>query len=145
VQVGRARELRLLRDQWAARRRIFREYQRDMGAEVRELVQAQSVLEAIRALEGPRPDRLAAARGRLSGGATRLQRIDVPDYLRGTHDLLVAAWRFAERATTVRTEAVLSGDMATAWEASSAAAGALMMLSRVQRAIRELLEPPRLP
>jgi hypothetical protein len=39
---------------------------------------------------------------------------------------------------------VASGNLGRAWEASSAAAGALMMLTRAQQNIRELLELPRL-
>jgi hypothetical protein len=39
---------------------------------------------------------------------------------------------------------VTSGEISVAWEASSAAAGALMMLSRAQKEMRTLIEPPKL-
>ena len=144
LQLDGARRLRLLRDQWTVRQALFREYQRSIGSEVLQLVQAQAALEAIRRLEGPEPNRLATLRTRLSGGAERLQRLSIPDYLRATHELLVGAWRFAESAVNARTQAVTSGNMTTAWQASSAAAGALMMLSRAQQEIRALIEPPKL-
>lgn len=144
AQLERARHLRLLRDQWAVRQQIFRQYQRMVGSELVQLVKAQSSLEQIRALEGPDPKRLASLQSRLSGGAARLQRIEVPDYLRATHDLVIGAWRFAENAARTRYEAISSGKVSVAWEASSAAAGALMMLSRAQQEIRALLEPPKL-
>jgi hypothetical protein len=144
VQLDRARRLRLLRDQWTVRRSLFRDYQRRIGSEMVQLVKAQPSLEAIRKLEGPEPDRLASLRLRLSGGATRLERIRIPDYLRSTHDLVVSAWRFAENAANARFAAVSSGNLTTAWEASSAAAGALMMLTRAQQEIQALLEPPKL-
>ena len=67
-----------------------------------------------------------------------------PEYLRATHELLVGAWRFAENATRARFEAIEGANVGAAWEASSAAAGALMMLTRAQDEIRSLLEPPRL-
>jgi hypothetical protein len=70
--------------------------------------------------------------------------MQIPDYLRVTHDLLVSAYRFAESAANGRHSAILSGDLGTAWEASSSAAGALMMFSRAQQELRILLEPPRL-
>jgi hypothetical protein len=143
-QLDGARQLRLLRDQWTVRQALFREYQRSIGSEVLQLVQAQASLEAIRRLDGPEPGRLAALRTRLSGGAARLQRLPIPDYLRATHELVVGAWRFAESAVNTRTQAVSSGNITTAWEASSAAAGALMMLSRAQQEIRALIEPPKL-
>jgi hypothetical protein len=74
-----------------------------------------------------------------------MERLRVPDELRATHDLVVGAWRFAENATRQRADAVSSGNLGRAWEASSAAAGALMMLTRAQQNIRELLELPKLP
>ena len=144
AQLAAARRLRLLRDQWAVRRDVYRAYQRVVGTPIVQLVKAQAALEDIRRLDGPSPKQLATLRSRLSGGAERLQRVLVPEDLRGTHDLIVGAWRFAETAARARLEAVSSGSLATAWEASSAAAGALMMLSRAQLQLREFLEPPKL-
>jgi hypothetical protein len=86
-----------------------------------------------------------ALRSQLSGGAQRLERLKVIEDLRPAHDLIVNAWRFAEHAADVRYAAVTSGNVNTAWEASSAAAGALMMLGRAQDSIHTLLEPPHLP
>jgi hypothetical protein len=143
-QLFAARRLRLQRDQWLLRQSAYREYQRSVGASLLLLVKNQNSLEAIRTLEGPPPDRLLALRQQLSGGAARLERLRTPDYLRSTHELLVGAWRFAENATRARYEAIDKANAAAAWEASSAAAGALMMLSRAQSEIRLLLEPPRL-
>jgi hypothetical protein len=145
TQLDRARRLRLLRDQWNVRKDLFREYQRAVASDLLQLVKAEASLEAIRKLEGPAPDRLESLRVRLSGGSARLERLRIPEYLRSTHELLVSAWRFAESATNARAQAVLSGNLTTAWEASSAAAGSLMMLARTQQELRTLLEPPRLP
>jgi hypothetical protein len=143
-QLFAARRLRLQRDQWLLRQSAYREYQRSVGSSLLLLVKSQNAIDAIRRLEGPPPARLLALRQQLSGGAERLQRMRTPDYLRGTHELLVGAWRFAENATRARYEAIQEANPAAAWEASSAAAGALMMLSRAQSEIRSLLEPPRL-
>src|SRR5688572_15922697 len=143
-QLFAARRLRLQRDQWLLRQSAYREYQRSVGSSLLLLVKSQGSLDAIRTLEGPPPRQLLALRQQLSGGAERLQRLRTPDYLRSTHELLVGAWRFAENATRARYEAIEGANAAAAWEASSAAAGALMMLSRAQGEIRLLLEPPRL-
>jgi hypothetical protein len=105
----------------------------------------QPSLDAIRRLAGPSPTTLVTLRSRLAGGADSLQRMAVPETLRATHDLLVSAWRFAQAAVDSRYTAASSGDVATAWQASSSAAAALLMLTRVQNDIRALLEPPRLP
>jgi hypothetical protein len=144
-QVEAARRLRLLRDQWTIRRSLYREYQRAVGSPLLQLVKAQPALESIRRLDGPAPKTLIALRARLAGGAARLSRMRVPEDFRQAHDLLVGSWRFAENAFDARYGAIQSANVTTAWEASSAAAGSLMLLSRVQQEIRALLEPPRLP
>ncbi len=74
----------------------------------------------------------------------RLDSLLVPEYLRSTHELVKGAWRFAETAAASRLKAVAAADIGTAWEASSAAAGALMMLSLAQKELRALTEPPKL-
>jgi hypothetical protein len=139
-----ARRLRLLRDQWVLRQAIYRDYQRLVGSQLLNLVRAQPMLESIRRLDGPPLSTLKGLQSRLSGGAERLSRMPVPEELKDTHDLLVGAWRFAENAANGRSAAIASGNVARAWEASSAAAGALMLLSRVQQGIQDLLELPRL-
>jgi hypothetical protein len=143
-QLEAARRLRLLRDQWTIRRSLYRDYQRSVGAQLLQLVKSQPALESIRRLEGPAPPALVNLRARLAGGAERLSRVQTPEDLRSTHDLLVGAWRFAESAFNGRYDAVQSGNFAVAREASSAAAGALLLLSRAQQQLRSLLEPPRL-
>jgi hypothetical protein len=139
-----ARRLRLLRDQWQLRRAVYREYDRSVSANVLQLVKAQPALEAIKRLDGPSLSALANLRIRLQGGAVRLQRVSVPDEVRSAHDMLIGAWQFADTAVRVRQDAIGSGDMSAAWRASSAAAGALMMLTRLQTELRTLLEPPQL-
>lgn len=144
IQLENARHLRLLRDQWIGRRASFREYQRAVGADLLQLVKIQPALEAIRRLDGPVPSTLVRLRRRLNGGADRLGHLTVPDHLRATHELLVGAWRFAETAVDTRYDAVSSGNVSIAWQASSSAAASLLMVDRVQRDIRALLDPPRL-
>ena len=72
------------------------------------------------------------------------QRIQPPSDLRATHELLLGAWRFAETAVNGRYAAARNANVSAAWEASSSAAGALLLLSRAQQELRALLEPPQL-
>ena len=139
-----ARRLRLMRDQWLMRRSIYRRYQESVSTQLLQLVKAQPALEAIKGLEGPPPRELTSLRARLEGGATQLKLLKIPEEARAAHDLLVGAWQFAESAVRARHEAIASGDMPLAWQASSSAAGALMMIERVQSELRSLLEPPTL-
>jgi hypothetical protein len=117
-----SRRLRLLRDQWSLRRDTYRQYQRSVGSSLLLLVKSTASLRAIRTLDGPNPEQLVVLKSQLSGGAERLERMRTPEYLRDVHERLIGAWRFAENA-----------------------AGALMMLARVQQDLTTLLAPPRLP
>jgi hypothetical protein len=144
-QLAAARHLRLLRDQWMIRRSLYLDYQRSVGGQLLQLVKAQPALEAIRRLDGPPPEILVTLQARLKGGAERLERIQPPMDMRATHELLLGAWRFAETAVSGRYAAARSASVNGAWEASSSAAGALLLLSRAQQEIRTILEPPRLP
>jgi hypothetical protein len=60
------------------------------------------------------------------------------------HNLLVSALQLAIRAATSRRLAITGSDMKTAWEASAAAAGALLMFERAQDDLRKLATPPGL-
>jgi len=139
-----ARELRLRRDQWSLRRETYRQYVESISAMAAQLVKAQASLEAIRSLAGPPPLRLRTLQSSLKGGVERLRQIVPPEQLRPAHDELLTAWQFAESAATVRLKAVDTGDLPTAWQASSAAAASIMLLSRAQDEMRQALEPPRL-
>jgi hypothetical protein len=143
-QLVAARRLRLLRDQWTVRRRLYRDYQRTMGSWMFQLARTRSSLEAIRQLDGPSAGSLEKLQQRLDGGADQIQDLPVPAPWRSTRDLVVSAWRFAENAIRTRHDAVTSGNVTTAWAASSAAAGALLMLARAEQEIRTLLDPPKL-
>lgn len=139
-----SRRLRLLRDQWALRRDTYRQYQQSVASSLLMLAKSTASLRAIRMLDGPHPDQLVTLKAQLSGGAVRLERMRTPEYLRDVHERLIGAWRFAENAARARYDAVSNADSSAAWEASSSAAGALMMLARVQQDITALLTPPRL-
>jgi hypothetical protein len=144
AQLSAARQLRLLRDQWRIRVALYRDYRRSVGSQLAQLTKLQPALEAIRRLDGPTPDLLVALSANLRGGGERLARARPPMDLRPAHDLLLGAWRFAEAAVQGRYEAARAANVATAWEASSAAAGALLLFSRAQKEIQSLLEPPTL-
>jgi hypothetical protein len=143
-QLQAARRLRLQRDRWELRLALYREYQKSVGAQLLQLVKSQPALEAIRRLDGPPTETLVSLQARLTGGAARLERTRVPSDMRQVHELLLGAWRFAENAVRGRYEAARAADVNTAWEASSSAAGALLLLSRAQQELRTLLEPPKL-
>ena len=63
-----------------------------------------------------------------------------PTETASVHGLFTSAVQLAENAALVRREAAVNGNMARAWDASSAAAGALMLLARAQADLAQALQ-----
>ena len=73
-----------------------------------------------------------------------IENIAPPEECQAAHALLVSAAHLARNAAAIRREAAQSGDIARAQDASSAAAGALMLSARARTEIQSLLLPPQL-
>jgi hypothetical protein len=140
-----ARRLRLERDRWALRLPAIRAYRESMSESLQKLTRLRTALEDIKALTGSGPDAL----GLILKSASDIQKIGTslhpPDELRELHGLVMSASQLAETAAKLRREAALTGDMARAWDASSAAAGALMLSDRVRTEMQSALRVPQLP
>ena len=140
-----ARRLRLARDRWALRAPVIWRYYVAISTPMNLFAQLKPALEDIKALAGSSPaaleymDRLIARIVKQAGG------IAPPEELVSSHALFVSAARLAENAARIRREAALSNSLARAWDASSAAAGALMLGEHARTDIQVLLRQPQLP
>ncbi len=139
-----ARRLRLARDAWAMRREGLVEYQRRIRPAITRLRRSSAGLEQIRQLSGPPPEALTPLAARVTEAWRELKNLRPPAEAEPVHNLLVSALQLAIRAATSRRLAITGSDMKTAWEASAAAAGALLMFERAQDDLRKLATPPGL-
>jgi hypothetical protein len=139
-----ARRLRLARDAWVIRARTMSDYERRIRASIDRLRRATGSLEQIRQLSGPSPDALRPLAERITDVWRDLKMIRPPAEAAPVHDLLLSACQMAIRAASARQMAISGSNMSTAWEASSAAAGALMLVERAQEELRSLSAPPGL-
>jgi hypothetical protein len=137
-----ARRLRLARDAWAMRRDGLVDYQRRIRPAIDRLRRASAGLEQIRQLSGPPPEALTPLAARVTDAWRELKNTRAPVEAEAVHNLLVSALQLAIRAASSRRLAVTGTDMNTAWEASAAAAGALLMFERAQEDLRKLTAPP---
>src|SRR2546427_4464708 len=147
TQLDAARGLRLARDRWALRAPEFRKYRAAISAPVDVLAlvaRVKPALEDIKALAGSTPAALAGVGRTAARIIARASAIVPPEELRPAHALLVSAAQMADTAARIRREATLSADMMRAWDASSAAAGALMLASRARSEMQVLFRPPQL-
>jgi hypothetical protein len=144
-QLDGARRLRLERDRWALRAPEFRRYRAAISSPLDNLARLTTPLEDIKALAGSSPDALGSIQRTASRILKTASEIIPPDELRDAHAVLVSAAQLADTAARVRREAALTGEMTRAWDASSAAAGALMLAARARSEIRSTLRLPQLP
>jgi hypothetical protein len=145
LQLDAARRLQLERDRWALRLPALRAYRDAMSEPLQRLSRLKTPLEDIKALTGSGPDAL----GTILKTSADIQKIATslhpPDELRDLHGLVMSAIQLAENAAKLRRQAALTGDMARAWDASSAAAGALMLSERVRTEMQSAFRLPQLP
>ncbi|HEY7498377.1 MAG TPA: hypothetical protein VH740_07685 [Vicinamibacterales bacterium] len=142
TKLDSARRLRLARDSWAIRQEGVRKYQRSVQPALERFRRSIAGLEQIRLLSGPSPDALRPLAIRLSEAWADLRTVRSNAETAQVHGMLVSAMQMALRAATTRRLAINATDMTTAWEASSAAAGALLLFERAQEELRKLNTPP---
>jgi hypothetical protein len=142
LKLDEARRLRLAMDAWAARAALFASYKGSIDPSIDQLRVARVWLDEIRSLAGPRLDILDRAERRLEQARRTFDLALPPPELAAAHGLYAAAFQMAARAAATRRNAVSSNDMRLAWDASSAAAGALMMLERADEELARLTTPP---
>jgi hypothetical protein len=139
-----ARRLRLARDSWAARSEMLRRYHASLTQPLSLMQLSRAPLDEIRRLAGPSRARLARLAARTDSAARLMAVLAAPAEGTAAHGLLTNAIKLASRAAALRQQAVGSGEMQHAWEASSAAAGALMLFDRAAEDLQALTKIPAL-
>lgn len=145
AQLDAARRLQLARDQWELRRPAVLRYRREIGASLTAIERQTSALEDVRAQAGPPPSRLTGILDAWRRDGARLERLTPPVELASLHALFRSAWTMAEQAFALRLAAASGNDVARAEQASSAAAGALMLLTRARADLDAMLVRPSVP
>src|SRR6266850_2401413 len=138
-----ARRLQLARDRWALRAPVLAEYRLAISGPLEQFRALKSALEDIKSLAGTPPGTLKfieRAIGRLGKAANAIQ---PPDELVEAHAVFVSAVNLAQNAASIRREATLAASIERAWDASSAAAGALMLGVKARTDIQTLLRRPQ--
>jgi hypothetical protein len=144
-QLDAARALNLARDRRALRMDALRKYHAALIEPVERLDRLGPALEDIKSMAGSTPAALSSVERTARQVLDIVSPLAPPDEFRAAHTLLVSAAQLATSAARIRREAALSGDMTRAWDASSAAAGALMLMTRAHTEIQNVLSAPQLP
>ena len=144
ARLDAARRLQLARDRWALRAAVLRRYSVAMGVPLRIFRSLESPLDDIKELVGSNPDTLALVQRQASRAAKLMGQIAPPDECREAHAQLVSAANLANSAAEIRRTAAAAGDLTRAWDASSAAAGALMLGAKARTDIQSVVNRPQL-
>jgi hypothetical protein len=102
------------------------------------------VFQAVREERYTAYERLERAGVRLGDYADALQAVDPPPDLADVHATLISAVQMAFHAVTRRRLAVASGSRVVAAEASSAAAGAMLLAAQARETLVARLYPPKI-
>jgi hypothetical protein len=144
THLASARSMALAIDQWELRAPAAQKYRRSVNVVLRAIQRQTPALEDVRAQAGPAASKLKGVIDRWRKDGTRLDRVKPPQELVPVHALFRSAWEMGEQAFTLRLSAAASNDPARAQQASSAAAGALMLLTRAQADLDSALMRPTL-
>jgi hypothetical protein len=139
-----ARRLQLARDRWAIRAPVLREYSRAMTTPLAILRRLEVPLGNIKALSGSSPTTLALVHRQAARVLRLMNRIVPPEECRAAHALLINAVHLADNAALTRRSAAVAGNITRAWDASSAAAGALMLGAKAKMDIQSAVNRPQL-
>ena len=140
-----ARRLRLARDRWALRAPDLATYRAAISRPLDIFAQLRPALEDIKSLAGSSPSTLERLDRLVAWILMRASEISPPDELTGPHAVFISAVHMAANAAIIRREATLASSVERAWDASSAAAGALMLGTRARSDMRAVFRPPQLP
>lgn len=143
AKLDAARQLRLARDRWAMRAPAFRTYRLAIQTPLALFAGLKPSLENIKSLSGSTPASLTAIQRAVSRIVRLASAVSPPSEFEPAHALFISAAQMAGQAAQIRREATLASDMARAWDASSAAAGALMLGAKARTDIRTLSQPPQ--
>jgi hypothetical protein len=143
-QLDAARRLRLARDRWHERASSYRAYSKNIAPILKSMLRAQRSLDDIKRLSGSDAAVLVGLGDRLQTHGNALSALSVPDELKPAHALLTSAVTLAETAVKTRRHAAVSGELQLAWDASSAAAGSMMLLAKAQEDMEAAVRLPEI-
>ena len=139
-----ARTYRLALDHYAYARRGRLDYEKRVRPAMSGFDGLRPMLEAIRDMRGTPFERLTIAYERLKMFAADLSRVTPPNDLADVHATLSSSVHMAVEAFERRRRAVIVASMADARDASSAAAGAVLLADQARDSLVRRLFPPKI-
>ena len=144
AMLARARSYRAALDRYAAIRPRLLAYERAVRPIMSGLDGLLPILNAVRDARFTAYERLERAGARLANYSEALQDVDPPADLADVHATLLSALHMAFHGVSRRRLSVASGSRVVAAEASSAAAGAMILAAQARQDLVARLYPPKI-
>ena len=139
LRLSEANRIRLAREAWALRVDVFKVYRAATAPPRERLQRLFDDLRAIRNRQGRNIRTLQRLEVHATMAIHELRVTTVPPELAGTHSMLLASLQLARQAASLRRDALSSNNTQLTWDASSAAAGALMFAERAEGELRSMI------
>lgn len=143
ARLDSARRLRLAIDAWELRTALLKTYWSEVRQALDRFLGLRNWLTDVRQLAGPSAGALRRVAYESQYSGHELSKVKPPAEIANAHATLVSACALAARAASMRLDALRSGSMDDAWQASSAAAGALMLLDQAVLELRRVTREPK--
>ena len=142
VEAEAARQVREAQAAWKQRAPGYRRYRRATNSAFRDFKAATVALDQVKKMTGPPTNTVGPLAAKLTRSARKLAQVEPPPDMAGAHALVRSAWELAENAFRLRLESVADNNVEVALQASSAAAGALMLYERARADQLALMAQP---
>jgi hypothetical protein len=141
IRLDEARRLRLARDSWVVRLADMKAYRAATEPPRDRMLGFRKWLIPIRDLAGPDPKFLRPLEERAAAALNELGAVTPPPELQAAHGLFAASLQMTRQAASLRRTALSSNNIKLAWDASAAAAGALMLAERAADELTRTMSP----
>jgi hypothetical protein len=145
ARIDDAERLQLARDRWKDRAPLYRRYRRSMRSVFSAFDAVAARLDEVKAMSGPSVKIVERTATTLERREQTLIRVEPPPELAAPHALIRSAWELAGHAFVLRLKAVAANDVNVARQASSAAAGAVMLYQRGRTDLTRAMAEPTAP
>ncbi len=139
VRLAEAHRVRFARAAWAERVEVLKDYRHAIRSPRNRMITIAAQLRQIRDRKITSITALKLAEVRARVAIHELRTSAVPAEAAAAHTLLITAFQLARQAATLCQDAVSSKNTTLAWDASSAAAGALMLADRAADELERLI------
>ena len=142
MQMQSANDLKAAQQQWEKRAGAYRKYRRSMNGAFAVFKKTLASLDQVKSMTGPPAIDIDPLADKLAKAQKAIAKVTPPEELAASHALVLSAWELAQNALRLRQQSVAANNLNGQQQASSAAAGALMLYQKARTDLTTQMEKP---